>query len=211
MPPPRLNPRLSTAAHLSHKSALVLLPPSAIQPPIEAVRRVHDKHFARWPPHINLIYPFLELPSVQRDGSSLPELEKHIRSRAKKAMRHIEPFHMSLLTDGPKSFIHSKNSQTVWLQPSSDLVCSLQAALKAEFAECDHDQRPFVPHLSLGQAKTDAQQTQICETLDKVVTDHLMDSKTKELTWLVDTVYVIERKGFKDRFKIVGGIMLGED
>ncbi|KAF2442736.1 hypothetical protein P171DRAFT_455741 [Karstenula rhodostoma CBS 690.94] len=201
---------MSTAARLSHKSALVLLPPSNIQAPIETVRRVHDTHFARWPPHINLIYPLLERPSVQSEGSSLPELKERIRSRIMEITRHIEPFHMSLLTDGPKSFIHSKNSRTVWLQPSSDLVSSLQAALQTQFAECDHDQRPFVPHLSLGQAKTDAQQTQLCGMLNKGVTDRIIESETKELPWLVDSVYVIERKGFKDRFKIVGAIKLRE-
>ncbi|KAL5378487.1 hypothetical protein DPSP01_009068 [Paraphaeosphaeria sporulosa] len=203
--------RILIPAHLSHKSALVLLPPSAIEAPIEAVRRVHDKVFARWPPHINLIYPFLALPSVQGEGSWSPELKEHIRCRIKKVTRQIEPFHMSLLTEGPKSFIHTSKSRTVWLQPSSDLVSGLQAALQTEFAECNHDQRPFVPHLSLGQAESDAQQTRIRIELHNRVTEYSTDSETKELPWFVDTIYVIERKGFKDRFNIVGGIKLGED
>jgi 2'-5' RNA ligase len=211
MPPPRFKPRLATAPHLSHKSALVLLPPSTIQAPIEAVRRTHDKHFARWPPHINLIYPFLEAPSAQSEGPGPPELTENIRSRVKKVTRHIEPFHMSLLTGCPKSFVHGRNSRTVWLQPSSELVSRLQAALQTEFAECDHDPRPFNPHLSLGQAQTDAQQTQLCEMLQNQVTDHAKDGATQELPWLVDTVYVIERKGFRDRFKIIGSIELGKD
>jgi 2'-5' RNA ligase len=211
MSPPKFKPRLSTAPHLSHKSALVLLPPSAIQAPLEAVRRTHDRHFARWPPHINLLYPFLEAPSAPGEGLDLPELKKHIRSRTKKVTRHVEPFHVSLLTGGPKTFVHSKTSRTVWLQPSSELVGSLQAALQTEFAECDHDTRPFKPHLSLGQVQTGAQQTQLCEMLQNQVTEHLKDGAAQGLSWLVDAVYVIERKGMKDRFKIIGAIKLGED
>ncbi|KAL5388335.1 hypothetical protein PMIN02_007767 [Paraphaeosphaeria minitans] len=66
-------------------------------------------------------------------------------------------------------------------------------------------------HITLGQAKTDAQQTRIHRGLRARVAKHSPDSETKELRWRVDTAYVIERKGFKGRFNIVGSIKLGED
>ena len=41
---------------------------------MQAVRREHDRHFERWPPHINLVYPLLltdqglrELPGRLRE------------------------------------------------------------------------------------------------------------------------------------------------
>ena len=43
------------------------------------------------------------------------------------------------------------------------------------------------------------------------ISEHLGESQVEQraaLDWLVDKVYVIERKGFHDRFKIVGAIEL---
>lgn len=203
MPPPTL------AAHLSLKSALVLLPPPAVRAPIEAVRRIHDKNFARRPPHVNLLYPFLNLPSVQ--GLHRPRLKEETYAPVMKVTRQFEPFHVRLLTEETKSLRHRKD-RTVWLQPSSfDLFSTLQAALQAEFAECDHDQRRFVPHLPIGQAKTDGQEAQIRELLNKTVPKHTPDNETNGLPWLIDRVYVIERKGFHDRFKPIATIDLGKN
>src|SRR5690242_7022604 len=104
-------------AHLTHKAALALLPPSSITAPIEAVRRVHDKHFARWPPHINLLYPFLASPSEAspHGDASPPQLRADIRLRIQKAVKTIEPFAVSLSADPPGVFSHGKTSKTVWL------------------------------------------------------------------------------------------------
>lgn len=144
-------------AHLSHKSALVLLPPSSISAPIETVRHVHDKHFARWPPHINLLYPFLASPSEVPGGSDETgrRLKQDIRMRIEKATKTIAQFRILLGTGAPGSFSHGAKSKTVWLGPATRAVQALQATLQAEFAECNADQRPYTPHLSVGQARSD--------------------------------------------------------
>ncbi|KAF2124757.1 hypothetical protein P153DRAFT_252649, partial [Dothidotthia symphoricarpi CBS 119687] len=199
--------------HLSHKSALALLPPSSITPPIEAVRRVHDKHFARWPPHLNLIYPFLASPSQtteQGNESGPPRLKEEIRVRIEKVTKNIQPFHVSLNADPPGTFSRSKRSQTVWLGPSTQSVQQLHAALQTEFTDCDSDQRPFTPHLSVGQARSDKEVQVLSEEIKKSVFEYMIEHDKGALDWHVDTVYVIERKGFHDRFKVVGAIELGK-
>lgn len=35
-------------------SAVVVVPPQSLWPQIQEIRKVHDKAFGRWPPHINL-------------------------------------------------------------------------------------------------------------------------------------------------------------
>ena len=209
-------------AHLSHKSALALLPPASITAPIEAVRRVHDKHFARWPPHINLIYPFLASPSETMEQAetssseelSLSHLKETIRTRIAKVTQKLEPFRVSLITDPPGTFSHTQRSKTVWLGPSTDHVQQLQSALQAEFSECDSDQRPFTPHLSVGQARSEQGANLLSEEIKKGVREHMTAAKDGEATtaldWCVDKVFVIERKGYKDRFKVVGTIQLGK-
>lgn len=208
------------ASHLSHKSALALLPPSLIAPPIESIRRVHDKHFARWPPHINLIYPFLASPTEDAgqqghvDGNQrLPRLKQDIRSRIQRAVRHVRPFRVALGADPPGIFSHNKRSKTVWLGPSPGAVEHLQAVLQAEFSECDSDTRPFVPHLSVGQARSDAGAQTLGEELKRSLSEHWNGaSESKyQLDWFVDKVYVIERKGYHGRFEIVDAIELQEE
>jgi len=40
-------------------SALVMVPPPGQWPQLQAFRAMHDKSFLRWPPHLNLLYPFI--------------------------------------------------------------------------------------------------------------------------------------------------------
>lgn len=199
-------------AHLTYKTALALLPPASITPPIEAVRRLHDKHFERWPPHINLLYPFLAAP-LETSDSNTPRLSQAIRARIEKATSNIKAFHLSLSADPPGTFSHSKTSKTVWLGPTTESVQQLQAALQIEFAEVNSDERPFTPHLSVGQAKTDKMAEQLRKEIKNSITEfhQVKDGDPVALAWFVDKVYVIERKGFRDRFTVVGSIDLAPE
>ena len=208
-----VNMALKLPAHLTYKTAIALLPPASITPPIEAVRSVHDKNYRRWPPHINLIYPFLASP-LETSDSNAPRLSQAIQERLEKATSAIRAFQVSLNADPPGTFTHSKTSKTVWLGPLPDEnVKQLQVALQAEFAECDSDQRSFTPHLSIGQARTD----QVAEQLSKEINNgiagfcQLQSGAPKSLDWFVDKVYVIERKGFHGRFTIVGSVDLVQE
>lgn len=43
-----------------HRSAVCLVPPRSVWAQVQEVRVFRDKSFARWMPHINLLYPFHE-------------------------------------------------------------------------------------------------------------------------------------------------------
>ena len=214
-------------AHLSHTSALVLLPPSSIAAPIEGVRRAYDRNFERWPAHINLLYPFLSEPSQssrQGDESRLL-LKSDIRARIVRAVKDIQPFQITLNADPPGVFDHLHDNKTVWLGPTTQNVQQLQAALQMEFSEAYADRRPFTPHLSVGQAKGQVLVDKLKTIIRKRVFEHtllskgilehsecssLEEAKPIALDWHVDQVCVIERFGKKDRFKVVEIINLGE-
>lgn len=204
---------LKLPAHLTYKTAIALLPPSSITPPIEAVRSVHDKNFSRWPPHINLIYPFLASP-LETSDSNAPRLSQSIQARLERATSEIRAFHVSLDADRPGVFTHSKTSKTVWLAPTPvEDVINLQVALQAEFAECDFDRRAFAPHLSLGQARTDKVVNQLGKEVSNSVASFNLqqDNTAKRLDWFIDKIYVIERKGFHGRFTVVGSVGLTKE
>ena len=199
-------------AHLSYKSALALLPSPNITVPIEAVRRAHDKNFARWPPHINLLYPFLASPTevAEHGAEPQPHPKQDIHERIEKAVSNIQPFHVSLSVESPGTFHHGPKSKTVWLGPTTQSIQTLQGALQAEFAECNADQRPFKPHLSVGQARNEHGVGVVAEDLRKSMSDYLAGhDECTTLEWYIDKVFVLERKGYKDRFKVVGAIKLG--
>ena len=47
-------------ANKTHTTAVVLIPPEEVWEPIQGLRRVYDRNFDRWMPHITLLYPFAE-------------------------------------------------------------------------------------------------------------------------------------------------------
>ncbi|NUQ77231.1 MAG: DUF504 domain-containing protein [Polyangiaceae bacterium] len=140
-----------------HTSAAALLPPETIWPPIEAIRRLHDKHVDRWMPHINLLYGFLP-------EAAFPEARRLIAE----ALSKIAPFNVTL--DDVRRF-HHRSSSTVWLHPQSDppgALKSLQTALEALFPQCNEQSsvssNGFTPHLSIAQLGHDIDaETQMAE------------------------------------------------
>ena len=42
-----------------HTSALCWVPAIERQPPIQTLRLAHDRQIDRWPPHVNVLYPFV--------------------------------------------------------------------------------------------------------------------------------------------------------
>ena len=43
----------------STHTALAFVLPTAVQAQVQSIRKVYDKAYTRWPPHINFFFPFL--------------------------------------------------------------------------------------------------------------------------------------------------------
>jgi 2'-5' RNA ligase len=115
------------------------MPPEEAWEPAQAIRRVHDRQIERWPPHVNLLYPFPEGEvgeRVERARSALPALDATLATF--------------------RWFVHGPRSATVWLSPEPrESFDAVHHALRAGFPECDDLDRfegGFRPHLSVGQA-----------------------------------------------------------
>ncbi|KAK1826744.1 RNA ligase superfamily-domain-containing protein [Podospora conica] len=61
----------------SHDTALCIVPPRERWSSVERLRALHDKAYEKWPPHVNLIYPF-----VQQDvlSSAATRIQDHLAS-----------------------------------------------------------------------------------------------------------------------------------
>lgn len=129
----------------THQTAVAVVPPQEVWVPIQAIRERHDRQVRRWPPHVNLLYPFYP---PERFDEAAPHLVA--------ACARISPFTVMLAEF--RFFRHSSRKATLWLvpEPKEDLV-RLQAALQAACPDCDDLSRfaaGFTPHLSVGQASS---------------------------------------------------------
>lgn len=126
---------------VSHDTALCLIPPTTAWPAINRVRALYDKAYGRWPPHINLIYPFVR-PEVIDDA--IENITKF----------DISAFNsLSVNLDKPGIFSH-RNNNTIYLQPaagSQEWLRKLANTLRKAF------NRPvdagFQPHMTIAQSE----------------------------------------------------------
>jgi 2'-5' RNA ligase len=127
----------------THKTALVIIPPAAAWPPIQAIRRVHDRQYRRWMPHITLIYPFRPMAEVTPLCETLTAV-----------CNSVAPFVITL--ESFRFFEHSPRSCTIWLAPDPpEPLIQVQTEVWRLVPECSEVRDflgGFTPHLSVGQA-----------------------------------------------------------
>ena len=125
----------------TYTTAIVLIPPESVQPPIQNIRSVHDRNFERWMPHITLLYPFAE----RRDFESvIPALTQ--------AAQQIAPFSVAFTRFD--AFKHRKSATMFLIPEPTDKIVQLHATLIHHLPEYDDTARfagGFHPHLSVGQ------------------------------------------------------------
>ena len=134
----------------TYTTAVVLIPPENVQPPIQAIRRIHDRNFERWMPHITLLYPFAE-------RSDFTEITPALA----KAAQQAPPFSVELTRFD--AFRHRK-SCTMFLVPKpEDGIIRLHSVLLQHLPDYDDTARfagGFHPHLSVGQFQHRSLQTE---------------------------------------------------
>lgn len=96
---------------LVHKSALAIIAPNHAAEFIQKVRNIHDPQFNRWPPHINLLYPFFE--DITLDTSQ--DSDSTQISQIFTCLSRFKPFRCDL--DKLSTF---DNNGIVFLEPSKE-------------------------------------------------------------------------------------------
>jgi 2'-5' RNA ligase/uncharacterized protein (UPF0248 family)/endonuclease/exonuclease/phosphatase family metal-dependent hydrolase len=173
----------------SHRTAVVLSPPRDAWGPLQRLRARFDSRFERWPPHLTLLYGFVE-PSAL--AHTLPGLSSVARATG--------PFELTL--DRVVTFEHEA-STTVALAPSrSPELLALQARLVEAFPFCTEQNRgegdSFTPHLSLGRvAANDVKRLQALKR----------EASAVHVTFRAEAFEVLERPA--DTFQVHAAVDLG--
>lgn len=145
----------------STATALCLIPPQHLWEPVDRLRSLHDKAYDRWPPHVNLLYPFVE-PNHLRDA--VAAIVQHL---AQSGTFDRTPRHVAL--QDVDVFNH-KHDNTLFLRPESsgdseDAVTHVARQLREALGRPVDEQ--FTPHLTVAQTY-DSQSASHSYLLEKV-------------------------------------------
>lgn len=228
---------------ISHTSALCIVPPDTDIVLWEQLTRIRndlkDPGVFRWPPHINLLYPFYEIPIVNQkhlpaqetnittDTENSEKNVLHLMSRIRKATSHINPFHVSLHAFG---CFGGKNRGVLWLYPSTatslgeeEPIKQLYYVLQEEFPTLlskTNKLLPFSPHMTLSHfenllaaenAKKDQEERWISGLQTGDDSTHILVSKNNSHSFYVKEIYMLHRQGDDGQFHIVATIPLGKN
>lgn len=121
--------------------ALALIPDCEQWPAIQAIRIANDREVHKWPPHMNVFYPFVPESDFEFVASSLA-----------KELAQLGELRIRFSSMG-------NFGGTVFLKPECDEdpgLAKLHAACKAAVPDIPESRRAFVPHLTVGQFKGQA-------------------------------------------------------
>jgi 2'-5' RNA ligase len=167
-------------SNLTSNTALSICPPQYLWPQIQTIRKKYDKASKRWPPHINLMFPFVY---PNRFDEIKKKLEKEIQSKS-----------FTLQMEEPSNEVACR-SKSVWSLPKSnvDLV-----SLHKEICKILSMESEFNPHMTFGQLSVNNVEEELKE----------IQSLWSDLEFDVDEIYLLKKDEKNDSFVIQTSIQL---
>lgn len=118
-------------------TALALVFPKEINDFINEIRSKYDNAYNRWMPHINFVFPFIEIEKFDEYEKKINEL-----------LNNYEPFELEFKEIG--YFDQKKNGFTFHLKPNDDF--NLQIIFKLLVSGLNIEDKDFHPHITLAQS-----------------------------------------------------------
>lgn len=176
----------------SHNVAVSIVPPDDCVDVWERISRIRcelrDPNFFRWPPHINLLYPFIE----PINGSDVIE-------RLSTACQLCQPFDIHIQTFGT---FGGKNRGVLWLDPTALDLDFLQTSIGTKFPQCTDKNKPFRAHLTVSHFESLSEAAQAARIAQTFLPED-------GLSFRVDHVCLLQRVGDDGQFMRVAELQLG--
>lgn len=124
----------------SRDTALCIIPPRSQWDKVDQLRSHYDKAYGKWPPHINLVYPFVQV-------DALPRAAEAAKSAA--VQQGPEPTNVCL---GSAGVFQHRHENTIYVHDGDDgQLRHLRAAVLAALGQ--HDDGEYRMHLTIGQSE----------------------------------------------------------
>lgn len=131
-----------TLASDSHDTALCIVPPRHIWASVDRLRALYDKSYEKWPPHINILYPFVGSDDLPKAADLILS---HLRTQGQ------TPFCVGL--DAADAFPH-KHDNTIFIKDSDENRSSQLQSLRSTIVESlGLPQSSYQPHMTVGQTE----------------------------------------------------------
>lgn len=213
----------------SHCMTVCMVPPPSDKDAwaqLSLARRAYkDPGFYRWPPHANLLYPFIE-PSfdidTELDQATRNEMKEEIRKQFRekmalhlaKAAEQCMPFDVTLHSFGT---FGGETRGVMWADPQSSYsttkqdntddtspLIHLQNELEKQFPTCKDQKKQgsFTPHITISH---------YANITDALAAKEEIQASWQPLSFRVSEVYLLERKGDDGQFIIAATIPLGPE
>lgn len=145
---------------ISHRSALVILPTINHWSLIEKYREEYDPSFNRWPPHINVLWPFFDLTDCEDD-------EENILLRLRLLLCQYPSFEAEI--NEIDSFIENNICFMKLNEESTDHVKRLYEQVKQLFPQCSTNKRNvYNPHMTIAQFDNEEKRNEAKSALSKL-------------------------------------------
>ena len=208
----------------SHCYTICMVPPSAATKAWEQLTSVRkeckDPGFYRWPPHANILYPFIE-PIYDKESNESKETQRikfrnELAIQLSNAAKRCEAFDVTIDTFGtfggkqrgvlwgyPRSaFAKHGNSNSDDMKDKEEPLITLHRLLEEQFPMCK-DQRKggeFNPHMTVSHYASNA---------DALAAKERVMSSWESVGFHVPEIYLLVRVGDDGQFKIAATIPLG--
>lgn len=127
-----------------YDTALCIIPPRRLWPSIDNLRSHYDKAYRKWPPHINLIYPFVQVDALPRAVEAIQSAVSSVQG----------PRSITIRLDAAGVFPHRRDN-TIYLHDADDDPYQQLKHLRRSILEAlgQESAADIKIHLTIGQTE----------------------------------------------------------
>ncbi|KAK3688181.1 hypothetical protein B0T22DRAFT_147508 [Podospora appendiculata] len=162
----------------SHDTALCIVPPKGVWPSVDRLRSLYDKAYEKWPPHVNLVYPFVRPEDL---------LEATDRIRSVLQVRQLNDNEIQLSLDTPGVFTQ-RHGNTLFIHDGDDRHQSQLTRLRRDILRAlGHRQaNNYQMHMTVAQSE------QATSSAHNFLVDKV--GSLPPLAWDVSQLYILVRE-----------------
>jgi len=98
----------------TYETALCIIPPKPQWSSVDRLRALYDKAYGKWPPHVNIIYPFVSINNLDKAASQVQAGLDKWRSASERGSVHLR-----VRLDSAGFFAHRDARNTLYLSDGS--------------------------------------------------------------------------------------------